>query len=150
MTYSEKLKDPRWQKKRLEILQRDNWACQICGDDENTLHVHHYKYCGEPWEVDSKYLKTLCADCHITEEENLKQYKRQLSDELEGLESECYFSVLCIIHFLKENSNLPIDVSLNILSTCILNDTEFFNNVIQGYYFESIKRKSIKFIQDEK
>ncbi len=26
--YASKLKDPRWQKKRLEILQRDDFACQ--------------------------------------------------------------------------------------------------------------------------
>ena len=32
MGYSEKLKDPRWQKKRLEILERDNFRCQYCGD----------------------------------------------------------------------------------------------------------------------
>jgi len=28
LTYSEKLKDPRWQKKRLEILSRDNFTCE--------------------------------------------------------------------------------------------------------------------------
>ncbi len=30
MTYAEQLKDPRWQKRRLEILQRDEWRC-LCG-----------------------------------------------------------------------------------------------------------------------
>ncbi len=41
MKYSEKLKDPRWQKKRLEIFQRDEFHCQQCGDGENTLCVHY-------------------------------------------------------------------------------------------------------------
>lgn len=29
MTYAEKLKDPRWQKKRLRILERDAFACHM-------------------------------------------------------------------------------------------------------------------------
>lgn len=63
-TYAEKLLDPRWQKKRLEILQRDEWKCRYCGNNEITLHIHHEKYEKEPWEVDSDYLKTCCKDCH--------------------------------------------------------------------------------------
>src|SRR6185503_9899629 len=66
MTYAEKLKDPRWQKKRLEILERDNWACFICGDKETTLHVHHEEYVKgrEPWEAVDYMLTTLCENCH--------------------------------------------------------------------------------------
>jgi hypothetical protein len=37
--YLEKLKDPRWQKRRLEILQRDNWYCQRCYNDSQTLNI---------------------------------------------------------------------------------------------------------------
>jgi 5-methylcytosine-specific restriction endonuclease McrA len=66
MTYKEKLLDPRWQKKRLEILNRDDWSCQWCGDKETTLHVHHeyYEKGIEPWEADDFCLTTVCADCH--------------------------------------------------------------------------------------
>lgn len=66
MTYSEKLRDPRWQKRRLEILNRDGWACQFCGDKTNTLHVHHYFYHAgmEPWESTELDLVTLCESCH--------------------------------------------------------------------------------------
>jgi hypothetical protein len=64
MTYAEKLKDPRWQKKRLVILERAGWACQVCGDKETTLHVHHLKYGKEPWEIEDKYLECLCESCH--------------------------------------------------------------------------------------
>lgn len=64
--YSEKLKDPRWQKKRLEVLQRDEWRCQVCGDDTSTLHVHHLSYerGKDPWDYLSDLLMTLCAECH--------------------------------------------------------------------------------------
>lgn len=66
MTYLEKLKDPRWQKKRLEILERDKWTCASCGDKKSTLHVHHIFYLSktEPWDVPSGLLITLCEDCH--------------------------------------------------------------------------------------
>ncbi len=74
-TYSEKLLDPRWQKKRLEILSRDGFKCRYCSDEESTLHVHHKCYGdGEPWEIDSKHLITLCKDCHSMEEDQLKEY----------------------------------------------------------------------------
>lgn len=64
MTYSEKLKDPRWQKKRLEILKRDKWACQLCGCKERTLHVHHKQYSGNPWDSRLEDLITYCSICH--------------------------------------------------------------------------------------
>lgn len=67
MTYQEKLKNPKWQKKRLEILERDNWTCTNCGDTENELHVHHEKYENQknPWETSNDNLATLCKNCHF-------------------------------------------------------------------------------------
>lgn len=56
--------DPRWQKKRLEILNRDNWQCVACGDGTNTLHVHHADYHGELWDTPDDMLQTLCEKCH--------------------------------------------------------------------------------------
>lgn len=64
MTYKEKLQDPRWQKKRLEILDRDNFTCQLCDDKHTTLHVHHSSYLENPWDVQNSELITYCADCH--------------------------------------------------------------------------------------
>lgn len=66
MTYQDKLKDPRWQKKRLEILKRDAWCCQVCNDTKSTLHVHHlfYKDNLDPWDYDDKDLITLCDKHH--------------------------------------------------------------------------------------
>lgn len=65
-TYWEKLKDPRWQKKRLEVLERDKFTCITCGDTESTLHVHHgyYEKGLEPWEYELNTLWTLCEECH--------------------------------------------------------------------------------------
>lgn len=67
-TYSEKLQDPRWQRKRLEVFSRDDFKCCLCQDDKTTLHVHHEEYNGEPWEAPIDRLKTLCAECHFSVE----------------------------------------------------------------------------------
>lgn len=67
-SYSDKLKDPRWQRKRLEIFQRDDFTCQAtaCHSKHKTLHVHHLIYSKgkDPWDIDNKCLLTLCEDCH--------------------------------------------------------------------------------------
>jgi len=64
--YKFKLKDPLWQRKRLEIFQRDNWTCQECGDKKSTLAVHHIDYIEgiEPWEHPDNLMITLCEECH--------------------------------------------------------------------------------------
>lgn len=65
-TYFEKLKDPRWQKKRLEVLEHGGWSCEHCGDSGSTLHVHHRQYFKgrEPWDYEVGQLAVLCEDCH--------------------------------------------------------------------------------------
>ena len=69
-TYSEKLRDPRWQKKRLEILQRDNFACLLCNDNKTELQIHHKKYIKghEPWDYGNENFQTLCKHCHCLSE----------------------------------------------------------------------------------
>jgi len=66
MTYAQKLKDPRWQKRRLEIMKRDNFACLKCHDTTKTLNVDHkfYRRGFDPWDYGDNDLQTLCEDCH--------------------------------------------------------------------------------------
>lgn len=65
-TYKEKLLDPRWQKKRLKLLEQAGWACEDCGNTDKTLHIHHlyYNTNGDPWDVADDDLMCLCCDCH--------------------------------------------------------------------------------------
>ncbi len=67
--YAQKLRDPRWQKMRLKIMERDEFSCQYCGDSESTLNVHHLDYIqgNDPWEYDDSWLVTLCEACHEEE-----------------------------------------------------------------------------------
>jgi len=83
MTYIEKLKSPKWQKKRLEILERDNFSCKCCGDSESSLHVHHTKYLAntDPWEYENDSLVTLCEMCHTEVTWQKKEVKRIIDEE---------------------------------------------------------------------
>lgn len=65
-TYLELLRDPRWQKKRLEVLNESNWQCSLCFSKGKTLHVHHLQYRkgAMPWEYSREELEVLCEDCH--------------------------------------------------------------------------------------
>ena len=64
--YQKLLRDPRWQRKRLEVMQRDHWKCACCSDGESELNVHHiqYRQGAKPWEYDDSLLITLCRRCH--------------------------------------------------------------------------------------
>lgn len=81
MSYKQKLLDPRWQKKRLSIFERDKWQCTMCESTHKTLHAHHvfYEQGAEPWDYPDYALVTLCADCHELEHEALKASLLSLS-----------------------------------------------------------------------
>jgi len=65
MTYAEKLRLPQWQRKRLEILNRDNFQCCACDSRTKELQVHHLIYSKrDPWDYPDHCYQTLCRDCH--------------------------------------------------------------------------------------
>jgi hypothetical protein len=74
MTYSEKLKDPRWQRKRLEVMERHEFTCQHCDSKSKTLNVHHVNYekGKAPWDYDDENFVTLCDGCHSMVERRIK------------------------------------------------------------------------------
>ena len=65
-TYAELLRKLGWQKKRVEILERDKWTCRECGAADKTLTVHHAYYIPgrEPWNYPNESLRCLCEKCH--------------------------------------------------------------------------------------
>lgn len=73
-------RDSRWQQKRLEIMERDNWTCRSCGasGDGTFLNVHHayYEAGCKPWEYDNDLLITWCEDCHEKHHRRLKEIQK--------------------------------------------------------------------------
>jgi hypothetical protein len=112
--YQQKLLDPRWQKKRLAIFQRDDWACQKCFDRTNTLHVYHryYNRNTEPWDYPDDALITFCAPCHAKE----TQYGRVQKQQRGSLAHPCpsfdqYILDLKLLFAVAESGSLPTKMS---------------------------------------
>lgn len=112
MTYAEKLKNPKWQKMRLEVLSRDNWTCKNCGTEKETLHVHHlsYQYGKDPWEYPLENFVTLCGSCHEDEE----YFKNEVKKEIEKFYlnvgksvqlAECIFNLTKIMASVQKEQN---------------------------------------------
>ncbi len=64
--YWEKLKDPRWQKRRLEVFQAAGFECANCHASDQPLHAHHlrYKKGADPWDYNDRDIVCLCESCH--------------------------------------------------------------------------------------
>lgn len=100
--YQTKLKDPKWQKKRLEILNRDNWTCVLCKDTETTLHIHHheYRYGKEPWDYEDDNFATLCEHCH--HEVTVEKYNIKTQSVIIFKDYDIYYNrVMFISHFIS-------------------------------------------------
>ncbi len=72
MAYKDDLENINWQRRRLEIFERDNWTCQnkSCDRVNDKMDVHHYLYLGDlkPWMYPNDMLITLCRNCHQKEQ----------------------------------------------------------------------------------
>ncbi len=68
-SYKALLRDPRWQRKRLEVMQRAHFRCERCGNPNLTLNVHHqvYRSGAKPWEYADQELECICEACHQLE-----------------------------------------------------------------------------------
>ena len=79
--YYKLLKDPRWQKRRLEILEQAEFRCIQCESEEKTLHVHHtiYRKGKKPWEYSDHDLQVLCESCHGDRHESESELKEALA-----------------------------------------------------------------------
>ena len=126
MSYSEKLRDPRWQKKRLKILERDKWRCQYCGNTKDQLQVHHTLYSNcEPWDEAEENLKTICLGCHNAIQ---KLKDKTILDEMLGRE----FSPRSISNFLTALDNKNPEINEYLLMCAFLflaHDKTIFNFV---------------------
>jgi len=121
-TYSDLLKDPRWQKKRLEILNRDDFMCCFCANCKETLHVHHcyYNKGKKPWEYEDSSLVTLCASCHAEESDYFYRDKNLLTDALSvyGFTSDVFHELACCVHDYRQTKgkySAPLDRLVEIL-----------------------------------
>ncbi len=113
MTYSEKLKDPRWQKLRLEVMQRDEFTCCHCGDRTTTLNVHHLRYHKNPWDTPLEELITLCNFCHLSAEHAKDWFNRSIADHDSY---NCLMKLLGLLSDLNREEKIKVHQILRDLS----------------------------------
>lgn len=89
LTYSEQLRHPNWQRKRLEVMEAAAFSCESCGDTETTLNVHHRRYVKGRmvWEYERTELQCLCQPCHAQHHEHRDLLERLLMNG-EGREAQ--------------------------------------------------------------
>jgi|DEB3_MinimDraft_2_1074329.scaffolds.fasta_scaffold01575_8 hypothetical protein len=147
-SYGALLRNPKWQKARLETMQRANFACERCGDKESTLNVHHknYKQGKNPWEYELSNFVCLCEACHecIHKQKqminNLLPYSYlDFSEVLSGLISEQPNSrYVGIIHprvFSQEYEILFGKIIAKMFAYCGLDDIKYFCNLLEDREF---------------
>jgi len=144
MKYSEKLKDPRWQKLRLEVFERDEWTCNACCASENTLNVHHSYYYPEkePWEYPLDSFITLCDNCHNLEKEERPSAEKKL---LLTLKKKQFFAK-DIIKISEGFKHVRIyhapEVTASIIKW-ILETPDLFNK-LGDMFFQYLKEENLK------
>ena len=140
-SYSDKLKDPRWQKMRLKVLERDEFTCRHCQSGGITLHVHHqyYEHGKDPWDYNANSLLTLCEDCHESEKsygkEKTELFYREFYNSF--FESEDLFEIACSLHSAEKWSYGDAKISTDIIIELFRNDD--FRNKCTKLYLKVLK-----------
>jgi 5-methylcytosine-specific restriction endonuclease McrA len=118
--YSEKLRDPRWQKKRLEIFQRDNFICQNC-----KTNASKFDFVNSSIYSKKHYQYLLRSDDYFYEGECMyKEYEEPLQSEIEnGEEKEQFTAFNFHIHHKyyvanREPWEYPDDALITLCSYC--------------------------------
>lgn len=145
MKYSQKLKDPKWTAKRLEILKLKGENCSLCGNSNGTPEVHHGYYTPfkEPWEYDNDSLWVLCRKCHdkthreleiihriigLIDPKDLESFKNKLPDYTFHFENG--ISNEEVTKIINEEQNALIELYMEytviIFSSCDLGETRAY------------------------
>lgn len=138
MSYGDLLRDPRWQKKRLEMLDAAGWKCKTCGSGEKTLNVHHRKYRSgaKPWEYENTELDVLCEDCHAA----LHRLRPRLDAVLENLTSPQLMHVLGYAQTILSGQNEAMGVQHALVSIISHDQARGIVNAIESLCWEQFTR----------
>jgi hypothetical protein len=147
MEYKDQIKSPKWQKRRLEILKRDEFTCQQCGNKELTLHVHHkhYNKGAMIWDYQGWELTTLCETCHSeTHEKPEKSPEDIVMSSTISLLKELNNTELYFVRSMLDNYVHYIKNSFDYDVLCLLESLTF-----RTYLLDDIKKMIAKEVEVE-
>jgi hypothetical protein len=149
---------PNWQKKRLEILERDNFTCTQCGATEETLNVHHSHYVRgrKIWEYENCTLITFCDECHKAKHSDIKaidpmkvqrlldlyyDFENYTCDIKSGLEDRQFY-MECIMQAINEDEHYIIASLVDDEPEC----DEHLNNftILEALLYHKIRMRNVK------
>jgi hypothetical protein len=94
-------------------MQRADFRCEECGNDEVTLHVHHsyYEKDHASWEYPDESLHCVCENCH----ETITNTQKRLDEQLRKLRQR-HDSLQMLLGYAlgiesEINPEMPIEVS---------------------------------------
>ena len=127
MKYQDQIKSPKWQKKRLGILNRDEFTCQKCGNKDSQLHVHHkhYNNGAKIWEYENWELTTLCEKCHLETNESQKEINNtdflEIVDRLKIYDKEDLLKINTFTEILLDYDDglIMLELFLNVFESGI-------------------------------
>lgn len=131
-TYAQKLRDPRWQKRRLEVFERDRFECQSCYSSDKELQVHHLKYIqdADPWDYELSDLKTLCDECHGM----ISKCGRIVAENVRKMDSEYARGMAVLSKLFADNYDISIVVAI---AKMLADDEDAFRH---GHHVKALKR----------
>src|SRR5437016_1991470 len=119
-SYSEHRRHPKWQKKRLKIVEAAGFKCQECGADDVILNVHHsyYKNGRAVWDYPDESLKCLCENCH----KKIQEIQNRLHQQINKLN---YNGLLRLLGYAlgieaEHNPQMPIEIFSDTLAMGIV------------------------------
>lgn len=137
LTYAQQLKDPRWQRRRLERLNKAEFRCELCFSETTELHVHHSEYFKGrmAWEYEDHELEVLCKDCHVSHHQLEESIKRATVDgHFNG-----HFLAGVVAGFLE--ANFDLDGTHSILESDAYADARHLGHIAYLYFYSSAASK---------
>lgn len=153
-------KHPLWQRKRLEIMQRDGFKCKCCGTEGETLNVHHAYYVrgASPWEYPDVSFTTLCDECHKLKHDQ-KETILTLMAHMDEVDAEKLIGYamgilieaqdFCPFTFWPKHSKGIADAVLRHSPADTQQGRERFEEAIDRYRGKSISRELVSSLEDE-
>ena len=126
--YSELLRNPKWQKKRLEIMSRDNFQCQVTFFKDKPLCVHHKRYIKgrKPWEYEDEDLITVTEDIHKAMHKLFKTNNSfaDFAVSLECTSTDIYILVSRVDRIVGNEGKHGIKAVIQLLTAYIITEEE--------------------------
>ena len=146
-TYWELLKRPEWQKRRLDMLNKFEFHCSVCGDNETSLHVHHKRYVKgrKPWEYEDFELAVLCEGCHSYAHEEDNRLKEMFCYlRLDGPQSNVSAMAFIAGYCRSQLPDELVERDFDLTKTAEYAMGDFWDNVERhnGYGFADKLKKS--------